>query len=296
MSKAQPTYEECVLKTNDLLAKARLAVLQKGPYYSSIMYALIPVYVPGFSTIAVTDELHLIVDPVRVALDPEFSAVDQDGLPQKLAGTIVHECNHVLRDMERIRSLAGVNKELANIAADLPINADLRKAGYPDRYGFPEGETMEQYFERLMKDPKKYMKQTMQMVLVAKQGGGGKGKGKGKGKGGQDQQPGQGQGPDSGLDVGAGQCGGVAGNPNPKENQQVDPSKNPGRGPAEVDNAKRPEMPSSTSLAQAVVTAQVGQRTSSSSRSGATVTGRVSFTRWYDDAAASSWLVVPTSH
>lgn len=247
MSKAEPTYEECVAKTQDLLAKARLAVLQKGPYFSSIMYSLIPVFMPGFGTLAVSSELHLIVDPVRVALDPELSAIDKEGLPQKLAGVIVHECNHVLRDMERIESLYRVDKELANIAADLPINSDLRKAQwelpnwvvYPEKYGFPEGETMEQYFARLMKDPEKHKQQTIQMVLVAKQGGSGKGKGKGKGKGGgKGQQPGQGQGPTSGLDVGAGQCGGVAGNPNPKENQ-VDPGKNPGRGPAEVDNAKR---------------------------------------------------------
>jgi predicted metal-dependent peptidase len=244
MSKAEPTYEECVIKTNDLLAKARLAVLQKGPYFSSIMYSLIPVYMPGFGTLAVSSELHLIVDPVRVALDPELSAVDKDGLPQKLAGVLVHECNHVLRDMERIESLYRIDKELANIAADLPINADERRAKwdlpnwvvYPEKYGFPEGETMEQYFERLMKDPKKHKQQTRQMVLVAKQGGGG-GKGKGKG-GGKGQGQGQGQGPASGLDIGAGQCGGVAGNPNPKENQ-VDPGKNPGRGPAEIDNAKR---------------------------------------------------------
>lgn len=219
------SYAYCVAKTKDLLARARIDVQHRAPYYTHLLYSLMPVMCPGYGTIGVSEELHLLIDPVRVALDPEFSQVDADGIPKKLAGSLVHEMQHILRGIERVHSLAQIDPELANIAADLPINADERKTGwelpnwvvYPDspQYNFPLGLTMEGYFELLMENPEAYKKKTREMVLAAK---------------GQKAQDGD------GLDIGAGRCGGVGGNaaPNPAQQQ----TKNiPGRSPAEVEGA-----------------------------------------------------------
>lgn len=235
-TKPKRTPKEYCHTCLELLAKARLAVLEKGPYFSQLLYTLVPVLVPGMGTVAVTDTMLLLLDPIRVVDDPELGGVDDKGVPNKLAGVLVHECMHILRDMERVKSLAEVDMELANIAADLPINEDLRNAGwqlpnwvlYPDKYNYPKNETMEQYFERLLKEPTKNKEKTYQMVADAKAGGKGKGKGKGK--------------PDPNapkLDVGAGQCGSAAGNQNQPTNDAAKDAQDKGRHAGEVDSSKK---------------------------------------------------------
>jgi predicted metal-dependent peptidase len=216
-------------KCYGLLAVARLEVLKRAPYYGSLLYTLVPHMAPGFGTLGITENLILIVDPVRVMQDPELGGLDDKGIPQKLAGALAHELQHVLRGMDRVRSLAKVDPELANIAADLPINADLQSSAwqlpswgvFPEKYKFPRGETMEQYFERLMKDPEKFKKKTRTIILEA------------KGKAGNGEP-----------DVCAGGCGGVGGNPSQMEKEilgqlQNQPGGNPGRHQGEVDAAQR---------------------------------------------------------
>ena len=232
--------EEYIRKCRDLLAKARLQVLHQGPYFSGLLYSLVPIMAPGMGSVGVTDDLLLLVDPIRVVDDPELSQLDEKGIPHKLAGVLVHECMHILRDMERVRSLMEVDKELANIAADLPINDDLRKANwqlpnwvvYHEKYGFPPSKTMEQYFELLNKDAEKNKEKTYKQVADAKdKSDKGKGGGKGKGK----------SSPNSGskLDVGAGQCGSAAGNQSAAADQVAKQHKDKGRHKAEVEAAKK---------------------------------------------------------
>lgn len=240
----EKTYEEYEYKCKMLLAKARLQVGRKGPYFSGILYSLVPVMVPGLGSLAVTDTLLLLIDPVRVVDDPELGGVDDNGIPHKLAGVLVHECMHILRDIERVGALGKIDKELANIAADLPINFDLRRAGwelpnwvvYPEKYGFPESKTMEQYFELLKKDAEKSKQKTYKMVADAKgqqpaRGKGGKGKGKSQG-GKSDPQP-------SKLDVGAGQCGNAGGNQSQAASKAAKQHQNRGRQKADVEAAKK---------------------------------------------------------
>jgi predicted metal-dependent peptidase len=207
-----------------MLGLARLEVLKRAPYYSSLLYSLVPVMAPGFGTIGITDNLLLIIDPVRVVKDPELGALDSRGVPQKLSGVLVHECQHILRGLERIRSLAEVDGELANIAADLPINDELISSGwelpswgvFPSKYNFPAGETMEQYFERLMQDPEGSKQATRGLISEAK----------GPGSGGE-------------PDVCAGGCGSAAGNPAPGEQGIKDQNSSIARHSGEVDAAQK---------------------------------------------------------
>lgn len=188
----QQEFEEAKKKCLTMLGKARIAVRAKGPYFMPTLLKLVPVFERMQFSMAVSDTGLLILDPIRITTDPEF-APDDKGCPWTLAGALVHEVNHILRGMNRIKDLAKTHPEIANIAADLAINTDLRKAGwplpkwvvYPERYGLPEGLTMEQYFAELMKDPEET-----------------------------DQKTGR-------REVGAGACGSVAGN-GTKSEQQVE--------------------------------------------------------------------------
>lgn len=215
----QKLTDECYKR----LSKARLEVLKRGPYFGSLLYSLVPVMAPGFGTLGVTEDLILVVDPIRVMKDPELGSVDANGIPQKLAGALAHECMHPLRDMNRIKDLMQIDRELANIAADLPINTDLREAQwelpswgvFPEKYNFPTGLTMEEYFKLLMKDAEASKAKTRAIV------------GEAKGTGNSD------------PDVCAGQCGGVAGNPSPKESAAADGSGAPGRHQGEITAAKK---------------------------------------------------------
>lgn len=136
----------------EALAKARAIIKKKAPYICSTLYGLVPHFHPGLATIAagpmgVTKGMVLIIDPDwYITLTPEMGA-----------GCLMHECMHILRGIERIEALP--NRDLAGIAADLPINSDLRQAGwelpdwahYPETHGFPDGLTMEEYYDLLAK-------------------------------------------------------------------------------------------------------------------------------------------------
>ncbi len=164
MSDEEEAFEEASRKCRHLLAKGRLGVLRKGPYFSQILHTLVPVMVPNLgASMAVTDTMLLLLDPIRIMNEPQFTTLNpQTGVPDEMAGALVHECMHILRDMSRVAELAKVDGELANIAADLAINTDLRRAGwklptwvvYPEKYDLPENLTMEQYFGELIKNAK----------------------------------------------------------------------------------------------------------------------------------------------
>jgi predicted metal-dependent peptidase len=186
--------DDLIRQANERLALARAVVLQKAPYLMHLIYGFMPQPIfnhPIITTLAVTKNLVLFHNPVWVVLQKET----------RLAAGLVHEANHVLRaTIDRGGFIP--DRALFNKAADIPINADLKKAGwdmdpmwlYPETYGFPEGLTSEQYYE----------------LLEKKSGGGGRGKnapGKSP-KGQENEQPG----------VGQGSCGGCAGNPSPEEN------------------------------------------------------------------------------
>jgi predicted metal-dependent peptidase len=124
----------------------------------------------------------LFVTPGMVmGYDPEFVKKQED---EVMASGIVHEVNHILRDTSGRGK--GLNGSVFNIASDAIINEDLKKAGFPlgsgwielSTYGLPDGKTTEELYEILSR-------------MDLPQGGGG--------------------------GLGAGGCGGIAGNPIDRE-------------------------------------------------------------------------------
>lgn len=176
-------------QTQTLVAKARIYIAKKAPYYLPVLLRLVPVYQVFKFSMAVSSTGLLILNPLKLATDEEFTKLDDEGLPAKLAGALVHECEHIIRDMRRVMALMKLHPEVGNIAADLAINGDLRRCGwelpnfvlYPEKYNLPESRTMEWYFDELMKDSEKARSAVER------------------------------------FDVGAGACGGAAGNSNDTE-------------------------------------------------------------------------------
>ena len=82
-----------------LLSKCRYLIAKKTPYFTTMVQTLSPVLAPNFGTIGVSDQGVLFIDP---------DWVKQYDL-QTIAGLLVHEINHVLRDSHgRTRKLTGV--------------------------------------------------------------------------------------------------------------------------------------------------------------------------------------------
>ena len=158
------------------LAQARAYAVKMMPYSAAMIYALVPVAVPGCKTMFVTDRLVM-------GYDPEFVL---DNPYERVGTALAHEAQHSTRNtLNRIRISGMTDSGLANIAADIPINDDLRIAGldvgdtwvFSSTYGLDRGKTMEEYYQILLKIKK------------------------------------NGNLPQSGTGVGSGQCGGGAGNP-----------------------------------------------------------------------------------
>jgi predicted metal-dependent peptidase len=194
-----------------VLAEVRALIRQKAPYYSRILYGLRPYFEKDLGTLGVTKGMVLIIDPVWfVKMDEALVDLDpgEDEKKARLhmqAGCIVHECNHIFRNLDRIERMP--DKDLANKAFDIPINDDLKEGGwtlphwaiYSDSYDFEPGLSGEAYYELLKKGAKK---------KKGKGGGGGKGK---KGKGGKGNKKGKGGGSSGEGKFAAGKCGTCAG-------------------------------------------------------------------------------------
>jgi len=161
-------------KCGEALANARAFVRYKAPYVTKTLYGLVPHSLPGLNTLGVSKNLVLVVDPAWFIKMP----LEEQG------ACLMHEISHVIRDLGRLDQFP--DRDLANIAFDLPINQNLRDGGwklpntayYPERFNFPTNLTGEQYYELLDKK-----RETLEQQLS-----GGRG-------------------------LGSGKCGGCAGNP-----------------------------------------------------------------------------------
>jgi len=132
--------------TASKMGRARLKACKMMPYFSTLVYSLIPAEVPECGTMFVTAGLVL-------GFDPKFV----EGLEEDvLAGVLLHEVNHIVRLY--FNRLPTADPHLRNQASDIPINHDLSKCGvklpegaiFPSTYGFKEGLTMEEYYELLL--------------------------------------------------------------------------------------------------------------------------------------------------
>lgn len=195
------------------LQAARLFVLNRAPYHANVLHRLVPVQtdltVNGVPTFAVTKHGRLLWNPK--AIERWWKA---DG-PDACGGVLMHEGFHFLLNHAARAEAVGANTpELRmrwNEAADLSINTMLKAGGWklpkgalmPDMFGFAEGLTAEAYFALLSARPKPPPSKGAQQGAGAPQQGQ------------------QGQGPTNSAGntpgVGAGACGGCAGNPGPGE-------------------------------------------------------------------------------
>lgn len=135
------------LSPGDKMAAARMLVIRKAPYFTSILLSLVPRETPGLGTLGVTDSGVLLWCPEFVGT----ITVDQ------LAAVLVHEIGHVLRDHAGRRKMLLANQLQWNIAGDAEINDDLAEGGwelpsecvYPSKIGCADGATAEEYYAKL---------------------------------------------------------------------------------------------------------------------------------------------------
>lgn len=209
----------------ELIALGRAYLRKRAPYLATTIYGLVPVPVKGCGTMAVTAGFVMYYDPDWVENEPEFKTVDDQGKFngfECVGACIHHECQHVVRGLDRLEALK--DPELANIAADMAINYDLREADwrlppwvvYPETFGYPGGKPLEWYYNEMARDKAAIMQALQQMLEksgILERTGQSKSPGQQPGQG---QQQGQGSGKAQTAPL-AGQCGGIAGNPGDKD-------------------------------------------------------------------------------
>lgn len=143
------------LSPHEKLAAGRLMSCERMPYFASALHALTPVEVEegSLDTFGVLPNSVLLVDlaPLR------RWKVDE------VAGVLVHEALHIIRDHDTRRRKLGAESygegRLWNLAADCEINDDLKAAGlplpespvYPKTFDLKDGGTAEQYYGELRK-------------------------------------------------------------------------------------------------------------------------------------------------
>ncbi len=154
-----PLKKPLCLTPQQKLSAARLLATMKLPYFTSGLLSLAPVWLPDSTlssnaggTLSVTDNWVLLIEPAAV----QRWSVDQ------LAGVLVHEMLHVLREhFPRSRNIGVTTPGLAklwNISGDLEINDDLLTAElelppegiFPKTFGFEDGLSAEHYYRKLL--------------------------------------------------------------------------------------------------------------------------------------------------
>lgn len=151
------------------IAVARAIVRKTWPYIMDTIYGMVPR--ASKNTIAGTIQ---ISKGMVLSFDEDYiNSLSKEVVASRLA----HEASHILRGFfERVVLVDDVR--LYNIAADLPINSDLKKSGvwqmgddglYPSTFGFPDGKSTEEYYE-MLKQKKQANDPTLKAIL------GGKGK------------------------------------------------------------------------------------------------------------------------
>lgn len=133
-------------KTKILAARYKAARLR--PYLANALWALHPVLEERVGTMGV--DIHW-----RMYYSEKF--VNKTPMDQ-LVGVYIHEVWHCLRQhAQRCRSMSA-HPRVWNVAGDCEINDDMREEGialpedglFPDKFGLPEGLTVEEYYHKLM--------------------------------------------------------------------------------------------------------------------------------------------------
>jgi predicted metal-dependent peptidase len=164
------------------IAVARAFAILTAPYYIAAIHGFVFVAVPGCRTMFLTRNL-------ICGYDPEWAVRATD---EELAADIIHEVNHFLRrHFERSDTVA--YPDLFALAGDLPINSDMRTAGwtleegsiYPESFDLPAGLSTEEYYELLLKKKNEEEEEEKKKEKDEQEGGDEEGEGKGGAPGGQ---------------------------------------------------------------------------------------------------------------
>ena len=147
------------------LQVARAIVMERAPYFGSVLYSMYPVevdkirrvvrksdgmYVQEMDTFGVTAKGLLLYTPKALEKWSEAN----------LVFVLAHETLHILLDHCDRGVAAGYDPQLFNIACDIFINAQLREGGWtdppptdcwPETWGFEEGLTADEYYHLLLK-------------------------------------------------------------------------------------------------------------------------------------------------
>ena len=190
-----------VVSANTLpdMFKVRYHLTNTHPYYSSLLFSLIPIDVGDkIKTISVDQYLRMYYNPKILLHSIE-----------ELKGILVHEMKHIMNG--HFTRFGDRDHFLSNLAGDLAINCEIRDEGlalpnyvaYPDdpRFGFPNNLSFEEYYDLLMKKAEEQQKE--------------QGNGPGKGEKGDEPQ------------TGNGSCGSCAGAPKDYEIGDTDEDGNP---------------------------------------------------------------------
>jgi len=147
--------------SKEVVERFRLArgwVAYHRPYYSELLFSLIPIYTPQVPTVGVDRLGRIYVSPEWV--DTLWGNYDrQEDAVKALAAVLIHEVNHVLRDHHDRAEAVGASPEVWNIAGDAEINDDLRSdvslpepCIFPEAFGLPPHEIAEVYYQKLMEN------------------------------------------------------------------------------------------------------------------------------------------------
>lgn len=131
---------------------ARNIVVSEMPYLASVLYALVPHESRELKTLGVTADLRLFMNPDHIGTLH----------PRQFANELIHEVMHVLRDHHargQRMSTDPADRQRTNFANDLELNDDMKDRCGPDwllpeKFGFADGLTAEQYFDLLKSPPK----------------------------------------------------------------------------------------------------------------------------------------------
>src|SRR3990172_10808785 len=135
------------------LAIGRGLACKIWPWAKPALLAFVPHECPGLSTVAITESSILL-------WDAEF--IESLTVPQ-IAWLMLHEVCHLLHSHGARCRNNHYDHELSNVAGDLAINSELQQLNadlpsdglYPETFGFPPLQTLEQYMELLQRTPKK---------------------------------------------------------------------------------------------------------------------------------------------
>lgn len=150
MAKAKGTVASTGGNVPPAFATLRFKACQERPYFSAVLFSLIPIPSEDVPTLGVDEHWRMYYNEKLLETMPVEEAV----------GVLYHEIGHLLRDHHD--RVGDREKQIWNMAGDLCINQDLREEGvklpdwvlYPEKYKLKKGLTTEEYYEELMKRAK----------------------------------------------------------------------------------------------------------------------------------------------